>query len=78
VFCSSDGPSVLTDLSTLVGSYDKSTLAIAYFHQPELKFLPEAGSGSECAMNVANYDERNLEVGRFLRHDNQVWCLDIV
>jgi len=25
-------------------------------------------------MNVPNYDERNLEVARFVRHDNQVGC----
>jgi len=35
-------------------------------------------SGSECAMNVPNYYEGNLEVARFVRHDNQVGCLVIV
>jgi len=60
VFCSWDAHPVLTDLSTLIGSYRESIIPIAYFHQPELKVLHEVGCSSVCTMNVPNYYERNL------------------
>jgi len=60
VFHGLDAPSVLTDLSTLISSYEQSTVPIIYFHQPEQKCLHQVGSGSVCAMNVPNYYERNL------------------
>jgi len=74
VLCGSDTLSVLTDLSTLLGIYAESTIPITKFLQPELKFLHEVSSGSVCAMNMPNYYERNVEVARYVRHDNQMGC----
>jgi len=75
VLCSADAPSVLADLSTLVGSYEESTAPIAWFLEPELRFLHDVGRGSVSAMNAANYYERNLEVVCFVRHDDPMGCL---
>jgi len=74
VLCGLDAPRVLTDLSTLIGSYVESTLPLASFLLPELEFLHEVGSGYVGAMNVTNYFERNLEVAPFVRHDTQMGC----
>jgi len=78
MFCASDAPSILTNLSTLVGSYLESTIPLAYCHEPKLKFLHKISTGSDCAMNVPNYYERKLELAGFVQHDNQVGCLVIL
>jgi len=60
------------------GSYEESTIPLAYFYQPEVKFPHEVSSRSECTMNVPNYYEGNLGIVCFVRHDNQMGCLVIL